>query len=178
MPTFEIARRALNSKAHYFPNLSVYDVGELGVTDFDVVLFCGVYYHLKDPLLALARLRRVMRPGAILVAEGEALDDERTSYARFFYRSEHAGDRSTWWVPTIGCLREWVECSYFEIVHLLNVAKDPLTGQPAEFAKKWLKRRLAWRGGATRCALTARAVLSDDPRYPYPDEELGHLSTK
>jgi len=35
-----------------FRNLSVYDVGELGET-FDLVIFMGVLYHLRHPLLAL-----------------------------------------------------------------------------------------------------------------------------
>src|ERR671938_122757 len=35
-----------------FRKLSVYDVGALGER-FDVVLFLGVFYHLRHPLLAL-----------------------------------------------------------------------------------------------------------------------------
>jgi tRNA (mo5U34)-methyltransferase len=35
-----------------FRNLSVYDVGKLGET-FDLVIFMGVLYHLRHPLLAL-----------------------------------------------------------------------------------------------------------------------------
>src|SRR5207253_10476440 len=35
-----------------FRNLSVYDVGKLG-EQFDVVIFMGVLYHLRHPLLAL-----------------------------------------------------------------------------------------------------------------------------
>ena len=38
-------------------NLSVYDVGALG-EKFDVVLFMGVLYHLRHPLLALDLIRR------------------------------------------------------------------------------------------------------------------------
>jgi tRNA (mo5U34)-methyltransferase len=41
-----------------FQELSVYDVGTLD-QDFDVVLFLGVFYHLRHPLLALEQLRRV-----------------------------------------------------------------------------------------------------------------------
>src|SRR3712207_9480140 len=35
-----------------FRNLSVYDVGRLGER-FDLVIFMGVLYHLRHPLLAL-----------------------------------------------------------------------------------------------------------------------------
>jgi tRNA (mo5U34)-methyltransferase len=56
LPTFRLAHAILGSgsKVSYHPNVSVYHINELGVTDFDVVLFCGVYYHLKHPLLALS----------------------------------------------------------------------------------------------------------------------------
>ncbi len=175
--TFALAHRVLRSRAHYEPDLSVFDVGQLGVTDFDIVLFLGVYYHLKDPLLALARLRQVMRPGAILVVEGEAIDDDRSAYARFFYHEHHGGDQSNWWVPTVACLREWVECSFFEIDALYNAVRDPLTSRKAEAVKKFLKRPLLRRGGRSRCALTARAVCRDDPHYSFPDEELARYQT-
>src|SRR4029079_4346065 len=62
---FRMAQEILGSRAHYVPDLSVYDVERLGVRDFDVVLFPGVYYHLKDPLLAFARLRKVMKDGGL-----------------------------------------------------------------------------------------------------------------
>src|SRR5690606_33263617 len=39
-----------------FAKLSVYDVGTLGER-FDVVLFMGVLYHLRHPLLALDLIR-------------------------------------------------------------------------------------------------------------------------
>ncbi len=175
--TFVLAREILGSRAHYDPALSVFDVERLGVTDFDVVLFLGVYYHLKDPLLALARIRQVMRPGAILVVEGEAIDDDRARYARFFYHTHHGGDHSNWWVPTVACLREWVECSFFDILSLYNVARDPLTDSRVEAAKKLAKRWIGWRGARSRCVLTARAVCRDDPNYSFPDEELGRFQT-
>jgi tRNA (mo5U34)-methyltransferase len=64
-PTFRLASQILGSRVKYSPNLSVYDVEKLGVRDFDVVIYAGVYYHLKDPLRSLAALRRVMRGGGV-----------------------------------------------------------------------------------------------------------------
>ena len=53
--TFIEAKRLLNSKVEYV----VEDVCRLSPRDighFDIVLFFGVLYHLKHPLLALERL--------------------------------------------------------------------------------------------------------------------------
>ncbi len=46
-PTFTLAHEALNSRAKYYSDVSVYEVREkLHVVDFDVVIFSGIYYHL------------------------------------------------------------------------------------------------------------------------------------
>lgn len=113
-PTFQLARAALKSSAKYYPNLSVYDIEQLGIRDFDVVLFAGVYYHLKDPLRALACLRRVMKDGGLILVEGAVLR-RRGCFARFYYQDPFRRDFSNWWIPTVECLRQWVTCSFFEI---------------------------------------------------------------
>jgi tRNA (mo5U34)-methyltransferase len=149
-PTFQIAHAALKSSVLYYPSLSVYDVERLDINDFDVVIFTGVYYHLKDPLRALTCLRRVLREGGLLLVEGAILD-EPGCFARFFYRESFCGDSSNWWVPTIECLRQWVTCSFFKIV--------------AEYE----------RGGHLenqRHTLLAEAVLRDDPLYSRVPLEL------
>ncbi len=45
-----------------FRKLSVYDVGALGER-FDIVLFMGVLYHLRHPLLALDLIREHVAEG-------------------------------------------------------------------------------------------------------------------
>jgi len=169
LPTFELAREALGSKVKHFPHVSVYDVEkELGVRDFDIVIYCGVYYHLKDPLRSICSLRRVMKEGGTLLIEGAIIDlghvpppatphvgprkSSHDVFARFYYREQFRGEDSNWWVPTIPCLREWVECNYFEII----------------------KEYEPWAVGLenTRFALTAKAVVKKDPRYLRDDPDL------
>ncbi len=41
--------------------MSVYEVGQLLPKKFDIVLFLGVMYHLRDPLQAFDELRKVNR---------------------------------------------------------------------------------------------------------------------
>jgi tRNA (mo5U34)-methyltransferase len=175
-PTFALAHRVLESRVKYYPDLSVYRVADLGMRDFDIVLFCGVYYHLRNPLLALARLREVMKPGAILVIEGEVIHDERRSFVEFFYRDPYAGDYSTWWVPSIRCLREWVECSYFEIVRHCNIAEGPRQPGAKAAARKWAKTLLRRRPRYSRSLLLARAVSRPDPLNPYADEDFAGVA--
>jgi tRNA (mo5U34)-methyltransferase len=197
MPTFELARRLLNSQARYFPRQSVYEIDELGVDDFDVVIFAGVYYHLKDPLRALAALRRVMKEGAVIVVEGAVIDAEPPRptppptprrrlalgrwlradppapppgpvaddcYARFYYREAFAFDDSNWWVPTIPCLRQWIECNFFAVQREYDVWKPGEDKQP----------EVRWDPSVPnmRMVMTAQAVCRKDPLYCRPDAEL------
>ncbi len=60
-PTFHLAHKLRSSKAKYYSNLSVYDLSKIQKTAFDVVIFAGVYYHLRDPLRALDSIRSVMK---------------------------------------------------------------------------------------------------------------------
>ena len=154
-PYFRLAHQLLESRARYVPDLSVYDVARLGISDFDVVLYLGVYYHLRDPLLSFARLRQVMRTGAILLVEGQVIDAPEV-YARFFYREHYLGDRSNWWIPTIPCLRQWVESSFFEI--------------EKEYPQTYSDMPLVEQTG--RYLLRARAVERADANVAFPDREL------
>jgi tRNA (mo5U34)-methyltransferase len=155
-PTFLVAHAARKSNVRYFPNLSVHDIETLGVSDFDVVLFSGVYYHLKDPLRALAMLRRVMKDGACLYVEGAVLN-EPGCYAAFHYREPYCGDYSNWWVPTRTCLRQWIESSYFDV----DKEYGPWGDSTADI----------W-----RTALLAKAVRGPNPFHRLVDELLGEFS--
>ena len=100
--------------------LSVYDVARLGER-FDVVLFLGVLYHLRHPLLALDLLHehvarellvfQSMLRGAHEPAPVE--DDypfaeraifERAGHPRMaFVERAYAGDPTNWWIPNRAC---------------------------------------------------------------------------
>jgi tRNA (mo5U34)-methyltransferase len=170
--TFMLAREALGSRAVYRPDVSVYDVPRLfPERDFDVVLFCGIYYHLRDPLLALSRLRQAMKPGGVIVVEGEVSIDREKCTAEFLYANSHSNDLSNWWVPTIRCLHEWVESSYFEVQQEFL---PPFRELKAALAEK-LRRRRVPPPVFSRAVLTARAAVRRDPKYLYPDGELAEF---
>jgi tRNA (mo5U34)-methyltransferase len=113
--------------------LSVYDVASLGER-FDVVLFMGVLYHLRHPLLALDRIRehvvgdllvfQSMLRGAEPSAEVE-LDYEFSDTAPFrsegfpamyFIEHSYARDPSNWWIPNRACVEAMLRSAGFEIV--------------------------------------------------------------
>jgi len=94
---FELARQALGSKVedlHVDPTeLSPEAVGGT----FDVVLFLGVLYHLRDPLGVLERVASVTAPGGLCVLETFVdLLHVRQPAAAFYPFDELNGDPTNW----------------------------------------------------------------------------------
>jgi tRNA (mo5U34)-methyltransferase len=115
-----------------FRHLSVYDVAELGEM-FDVVLFLGVLYHLRHPLLAIDLLREhVVRdllvaqsmlrgPDEIELLEPDYPFHETSIFDRagfpkmYFIENEYSGDGTNWWIPNRACLEAMLRSGGFEI---------------------------------------------------------------
>jgi tRNA (mo5U34)-methyltransferase len=103
-----------------FRQLSVYDVGRLRER-FDVVLFMGVLYHLRHPLLALdllhahvtrdllvfqSMLRGSERPLPLApdYPIWETAIFEEPGYPRLhFVEHKYSHDQTNWWVPNRAC---------------------------------------------------------------------------
>jgi tRNA (mo5U34)-methyltransferase len=114
---------ALGSTRTHYRLGSVYDLDPEELGYFDVVLFCGVLYHLRYPLLGIDNLRRVAT-GEIYVETHVANVSVRRRQPpprwrallrlvrsvwrpqpspvtwEFFRRGECAGDPSNWFAPT------------------------------------------------------------------------------
>ena len=116
-----------------FAQGSVYDVGALGER-FDVVLFMGVLYHLRHPLLALDLIRETvakdllvfqsMQRGSreVVPVAGDYDFFEPAPFAEagypklHFIEERYAGDPTNWWVPNRACTEAMLRASGFAIV--------------------------------------------------------------
>lgn len=115
-----------------FRQLSVYDVGAIGER-FDIVLFMGVLYHLRHPLLALDLIHEHVA-GDLLVfqsmqrgsREVKALEDDyefgqadhfdSPGYPKLhFIEHSYAHDPTNWWVPNRACAEAMLRSAGFEI---------------------------------------------------------------
>lgn len=174
--TYQLAHEALGSNAHYYPDVSVYDVERLNINDFDVIIFCGVYYHLKNPLLALAKLRKVLKTGGRIIIEGPIINDSEQVFARFYYHKLYSDHISNWWVPSRACLPEWVECSFFDIVEKFE-KPDPAYMNGLAFKLKTIVKRTLGRDTTftKRLVILAEGVRRKDALYPFPDEDLAEF---
>lgn len=115
-----------------FAKLSVYDVGALRER-FDIVLFMGVLYHLRHPLLALDLIHehvagdllifQSMQRGSGEVEEVAADYDfgavehfDRRGYPKLHFIEHHyAKDPTNWWAPNRACSEAMLRSAGFEI---------------------------------------------------------------
>jgi tRNA (mo5U34)-methyltransferase len=116
-----------------FRHLSVYDLAVLE-EQFDLVIFMGVLYHLRHPLLALDLIRRHAARDLLLFQSmirglsealplaadypfGETEIFERHDMPRLcFIERSFAGDPTNWWIPNRTCVEAMLRSSGFEIL--------------------------------------------------------------
>jgi len=116
-----------------FRQLDVYDVAALH-EQFDLVLFMGVLYHLRHPLLALdlihehvARDLMVFQSMQRGSAEVTATKPDYTFWetemfgkagypAMYFVEERYAGDPTNWWIPNRACVEAMLRSAGFRIL--------------------------------------------------------------
>ena len=94
---FLTARRILGSRVEDL-EIDVMDLSPARVGTFDLVLFVGVLYHLRHPLLALERVASVTSDRLILDTH-TAMTDELDPMMRFYPATELNDDPTNWWGP-------------------------------------------------------------------------------
>jgi tRNA (mo5U34)-methyltransferase len=116
-----------------FRNLSVYDVGSLGER-FDVVLFMGVLYHLRHPLLALDLIHEHVASDLLILQSMQRGSDEvdplqedytfwevdifdRPGFPKMhFIEHKYSDDWTNWWIPNRACVEAMLRSAGFEVL--------------------------------------------------------------
>jgi tRNA (mo5U34)-methyltransferase len=145
-----------------FQRLSVYEVASLR-EKFDLVIFMGVLYHLRHPLLALDLIHehvagdmlvfQSMQRGSTIPADiagdYEFWDEEPFERPEFpklhFIEHRYAKDPTNWWIPNRACAEAMLRAAGFSIeiraedeVYICRRAEIPYAerGQPAVYPAK------------------------------------------
>jgi tRNA (mo5U34)-methyltransferase len=116
-----------------FVKLSVYDVAQLG-SRFDVVLFMGVLYHLRHPLLALDLIHEHVAGDLLIFQSMQRGSDDidpvapdydfwrgdqfaGAGYPKLhFVEHRYASDPTNWWIPNHACTEAMLRSSGFDIL--------------------------------------------------------------
>jgi tRNA (mo5U34)-methyltransferase len=136
-----------------FQKLSVYEVADLG-EKFDLVLFMGVFYHLRHPLLALDLIREhvvldqfvfqslqrgsseVFSPRSDYPFSETEIFEQPGFPKMFFIEKKYSDDSTNWWFPNRACVEAMLRSSGFVIqdhpeeeVFVCTVADRPRNDQ-------------------------------------------------
>lgn len=136
------AVKAIKQSPATYVRSSIYDADPQVLGKFDVVLFVGVYYHLKNPVVALQIIRELLVDNGSLFIEGGATTDylaeqvvkalglpkgslasvaealDRLPLSYFDTEQRIYSDWSNWWFPTTRCLEAMLIDSGFRSVDL------------------------------------------------------------
>lgn len=110
----------------------MYEVAQLKER-FDIVLFMGVLYHLRHPLLALDLLHQYVTKDLLVFQtmqrgpigrdleqdypfQETAVFDEAEVPRAVFIEHSYAGDPTNWWIPNQACSRALLRSAGFDIV--------------------------------------------------------------
>lgn len=159
--TWLAAKEALNSKAE-FHELSVYELSRDRLGAFDIVLFLGVLYHLKHPLLALERVCEMTHDCAVI--ETHAVDNlfsTERPVMEFYEIDQLGGQYDNWWGPTSECVMQMARTAGFVRTEALRL--DP-TRAVVKAYRNWEPQELE-----AALSLHIRRIINactDDLRFP------------
>lgn len=99
---FDFAHAAIGSKVETYDS-DVYDMDAAKIGTFDVVIFMGVLYHIKDPFYVMHKVAPLCRDLMIFETHVDFLDINRPAIG-FYEGDSCAGDFSNWCGPNRAAL--------------------------------------------------------------------------
>ncbi|TPG51628.1 class I SAM-dependent methyltransferase [Sphingomonas glacialis] len=96
---FDFVHRTLNSKVESL-DVDVLSLSPDALGTFDVVLFLGVLYHVKDPYVCLEAAAR-MASDQLIIETVTALPNETVPAMRLYKPGELGNDPTNFWAPNI-----------------------------------------------------------------------------
>jgi len=136
---FLIARELLGSRVEFVKE-NVYDLTVERYGQFDLILFLGVLYHVRDPMRALDAIWEVAR--GRLIVETQVIDDalltpdgefrrladlhpdlQRTPLMQFYPGASLNADETSVWAPNKECLRGMLVEAGFSVTGYTQVGQ-------------------------------------------------------
>lgn len=130
---FKLAREVLGSRVEDL-DIDPLDLSVERVGVWDVVLFLGVLYHLKNPLEVLKRVAAVTSELLILETHVDLRVGNDLPAAVFYPGTELQGDCTNWWGPNSKCLEAMLRTVGFERIRFFTASGPAADGVTAEHA--------------------------------------------
>jgi tRNA (mo5U34)-methyltransferase len=124
---FDLAKKTLNAQQVYGRLLDLFhpDLNPDNYGTYDLVLFMGVLYHLRHPLLGLEKAASMVSPGGLLIVESH-VDLLNVPYPamRFYPGAEVNDDATNWFGPNPACIDAMLKDIGFANVRMVSGAGE------------------------------------------------------
>ena len=124
LDTFHEAKELIGSKVEYL-TLDVNELSARKLGTFDIVLFFGVLYHLRHPLLGLEKAVELSTD--LVLIESFVIQAEKRqipSVMEFYERTELGGQVDNWCGPSPECLMSMCRSAGFAQVELKDITNQ------------------------------------------------------
>jgi tRNA (mo5U34)-methyltransferase len=135
---FNLARTALESKVED-KEIDVLSLSPEEVGVFDVVLFLGVLYHMRHPLLALEKVASVTGEMLILDTHVDLVYSQRPLMA-FYPEKELNNDPTNWFGPNPKAVIEMLKLVGFKRVEVVSKVFNPAFRTARAFKRLFINK--------------------------------------
>lgn len=155
-----LAQPQLRNILHYLP-LGVMDISPLSEI-FDVVFCMGVLYHNRNPLDVLTLIKKVLKKnGGIAIIETLIFDSQEP--VCLCPKPTYALMPNVHFIPSIPCLKSWLERAGFQSIKLINTSQTTAEEQ----------RGTAWSTSVSLAqGLNPKNPLETIEGYPAPQRAI------
>jgi tRNA (mo5U34)-methyltransferase len=115
---FNLVREVLGSKVEDM-DIDVLDLSPERVGTFDVVLFLGVLYHMRHPMLSVERVASVTRGLVVLETVVDLLSYRRPAMA-FYVEDELGHDATNWCGPNPAAVVGMLKVAGFKRIEIIS----------------------------------------------------------
>jgi tRNA (mo5U34)-methyltransferase len=129
---YDFARTKLGMTDIEDKDIDIPDISPESVGKFDIVLFMGIFYHLRHPFLGLEKAASVAKDTIIVETALDATLMRRPMMV-FYPGSELANDPSNWWGPNIPLMLALLKDLGFTKI---ECRKDPIWRRRAHFVAR------------------------------------------
>jgi SAM-dependent methyltransferase len=125
---FLYAREKLQSNVIPYYDRSIHSLTKLEpiTGKFDIIQNLGLLYHLENPWHALKQCRRMLNHDGIMILETAcSLSTEATMTINRGDAAFYDSDPTTYWAPSVSCLKLMLESCLFEVVPGMAYVNEP-----------------------------------------------------
>lgn len=121
--SFLLAKDILGSNIEYSVPMNVLELHNSDSPEFDLIVFCGILYHVFDPLSALVAIRKNIKNGGYLLLETQYFYDEKKAVISYSPSDDDRGSihANTFFRPSYTALVGMLETASFQVKSTISV---------------------------------------------------------